>query len=257
MIEEGSGVWPMSVDYPTKLVLAFRNGGTCAFPGCMKPLYSEGSSQSVPIGEAAHIAGERPTAPRYDKEMTDQERNGVSNLIYLCPSCHTLIDKQETQYPVARLKSMKEEHEKKVRDANREALAEVGFAELELVTAHFSANDPSALLYDYSLTSLKDKIRKNELSEECAVTIRMALSIANTVRDFIEVQSKSSPNFANYLRDIFLAEYYSLRNAGYRGDALFDRMCAYAQRGAQSTAAKSAGLAVVAYLFEICEVFEK
>ncbi len=63
----------MSAAYPTKLVLAFRSGDRCAFPGCDRALTVDGGQQSAPavIGEAAHIAGERPGAARYDESMSD------------------------------------------------------------------------------------------------------------------------------------------------------------------------------------------
>ena len=51
-------------------------------------------------GEIAHIAGENPTAARYDGPMSDAERRSYANLIYLCGDHHTEIDRQERTYPV-------------------------------------------------------------------------------------------------------------------------------------------------------------
>ena len=57
------------------------------------------------IGEAAHIYGEhagtkaKKASARYRDDMTDAERDHYDNLIYLCPTCHTKIDKQENEYP--------------------------------------------------------------------------------------------------------------------------------------------------------------
>ncbi len=75
----------MSVPYPTKLVLAFRSGNLCAFPGCSRRLTVDGGQKCAPavIGEAAHIAGEKPGAARYDASMSEQQRNHSDNLIYL------------------------------------------------------------------------------------------------------------------------------------------------------------------------------
>ena len=38
--------------------------------------------------------------------MTDEQRNSLSNLLYVCQNCHATIDAQpsgEREYPVARL----------------------------------------------------------------------------------------------------------------------------------------------------------
>ena len=50
----------MGASYPTKILLAFRSGGICAFPGCAKPLvYTAILGEDTPVGEAAHIKGEK------------------------------------------------------------------------------------------------------------------------------------------------------------------------------------------------------
>ena len=119
----------MSVSYPTKLLLAFRSGDRCAFTGCDRSLTidSQGGSNPAVTGEAAHIAGEHADAARYDSNMTDQQRNRYSNLIYLCGDHHTQIDKQEKDFTVDKLLKMKADHESKVREAMNTAFAEVGF----------------------------------------------------------------------------------------------------------------------------------
>jgi len=102
----------MSVGYPIKLFLAMKSGNICAFKDCHKALTSDGvKSNPAVIGEAAHIYGESPGSARYQADMTDEERNHYDNLIYLCPSCHTKIDKQEQDYLADFLFSLKKEHE--------------------------------------------------------------------------------------------------------------------------------------------------
>jgi len=56
----------MGVGYPTKLLLAHRNGGVCALPGCDCRLTADNSSGTpIHVGEAAHqpqreyVAGDR------------------------------------------------------------------------------------------------------------------------------------------------------------------------------------------------------
>jgi hypothetical protein len=104
----------MSASYPTRVFLAFKSGGRCAFKDCQKALTSDGqNSNPAIIGEAAHIYGESPgtktklASARYRDDMTDEQRNHYNNLIYLCPTCHTKIDKQEKDYPAERLFALK------------------------------------------------------------------------------------------------------------------------------------------------------
>ncbi len=249
----------MSASYPTKLLLAFRSGDQCAFPACERALTVNSPSGSNPVitGEAAHIAGENSSAARYDASMTDEQRDNYGNLIYLCGDHHTQIDKQETDFPIENLLKMKSKHESKVRSMMNMALAEVGFPELEQATQWISRIDPGQFSDNYTIISPDSKIHKNELSNVARGTITMGLSVAREVRAFIESEAKIDPDFPERLRAGFLQEYYRLRREGYKGDDLFDMMCQFAQQGMIQQARRSAGLAVLIYLFEACEVFEK
>jgi len=104
---------------------------------------------------------------------------------------------------------------------------------------------------------LDAKIRKNELSQVSRVTITMGLSLAPLVHQFVEHEAMLDSEYAYRLKSGFLSEYHRLRHDGLHGDALFDTMCAFAQRGVRDQAGRSAAVAVLVYLFERCEVFEK
>ncbi len=64
-------------------------------------------------------------------------------------------------------------------------------------------------------------------------------------------------DYPQRLKAGFLAEYFRLRREGHRADDLFDLMCEFSQRGLKGQSQRSAGLAVLVYLFEKCDVFEK
>lgn len=251
--------YQMSASYSTKLLLAFRSGDRCAFPGCGRALTVDSLSASNPVstGEAAHIAGEKMDSARFDKSMTDEQRNQYDNLIYLCGDHHTQIDKQEADFSVQKLLKMKSDHVSKLRSAMNMALADVGFPELEQATQWISIIDPAQFSNDYTIISPDDKIQKNELSNIVRGTITMGLSVAREVRAFIESEAKIDHDFPDRLRAGFLEEYYRLRRENYKGDDLFDMMCQFAQQGMVQQVKRSAGLAVLIYLFEACEVFEK
>jgi hypothetical protein len=129
---------------PTIKRLFAVSGNTCAFPNCTQPLIDN----SIVIGEMAHIKGEKPHAARYDSNQTDAERHGFDNIILMCPSHHTRIDKDEQTYPVEKLKRMKQEHESRQtsqfsvtdHEAMRLAIAAAGGTALgaTAVTAEFA-----------------------------------------------------------------------------------------------------------------------
>jgi hypothetical protein len=95
-----------------------KSGGMCAFPSCRLLLVEIGNgSPDVLIGEVAHIAGRSEDGgPRTDGEVPGGDRNGVANLLLLCPTHHELVDKQPQTYTVERLVGMKEAHERWVRE---------------------------------------------------------------------------------------------------------------------------------------------
>ena len=253
----------MSVSYPTKLHLAMLSGDRCAMPGCGRHLSSADEGAS---GEAAHIAGERGggtrgrPSPRFDPDMTPEQRSSVGNLIYLCRECHNRIDSPsgEREYPVVRLLEIKANHERTVVEAMDQALAEVGFLELEIATRWISTVSPSVADRDYSRVPLEAKIKKNGLSIETRNVIAAHLAVTPQVRSFIQSLSQEDPDFPARLRAGFLAHYFELRQSGILGgEELFTLMRAFARQGARDGSTQCAAQAVLVYLFETCEVFER
>jgi len=257
----------MSASYPTKLLLAYRSGDLCAFPGCGRRLTVDSKTRSLTnIGEAAHIAGEsdgknkNKRSARYNPNMTEEERNHYNNLIYLCGVCHTIIDaipQGEKDYPIERLYTIKAEHEGKVRQAMLDAFADVGFPELQEATQWALAIQPTSANGDYSLLKVEDKIKKNDLDRDERVTIAMGLGVASEVSRYIESVAQTDADFPERLKAGFLEEYWRLKKEGVSGGNLFELMCRFAQQGFQRQSQRSAGLAVLIHLFEACEVFEK
>lgn len=237
----------MSASYPTKLLLAFRSGDRCAFPGCPRQLTIDAPAGGDPVvlGEAAHIAGEQPKAARFDASMTDEQRNHYSNLIYLCGDHHTQIDKQDAHFAVDALHRLKAEHEAKVREGLNAAFAQIGFPELQLATAWVNRYQPDTNSADLSLLAPEDKIRRNELTNASRVTITMGLSVARLVGDFVQNESLIDPDYPERLKAGFLEEYFRLRREGQCADELFDLMCEFSQRGLKGQSHRSAGLAVL------------
>lgn len=248
----------MAVSYPTRIILAFRSGGICAFPKCGKHLtYCANAGDDTYFGEAAHIRGEKPTAARYDESMTRDARDNVQNLIYLCANHHTIIDKVEADWPVAKLETLKSDHERHVREAIDKEFADVDFAELKNAVSWVTSQKPMPPNGTFELMAPDEKIKKNDLSNSARHTIAAGLSSRPTVSAYVEAEAKIDSDFPERLKAGFLEKYHGLRKDGYKGDELFELMCAFAQRGMRRQGDRTAGIAVLIYLFEICDVFEK
>jgi hypothetical protein len=248
----------MGADAKTKILLAFRSGNRCALPDCDRALSVDGKqSPSVITGQAAHIAGEKPGAARYDASMTDAQRDSYPNLIYLCGDCHTKIDKQPLDYPTDKLLAIKAAHENKVSDGVTEALSEIGFPELEKATRWLLNVPLSDIQSGFTLIPPEAKLQKNNLGPRSRAQITMGLGVSRLVRKYIESVAQEDSDFPERLRSGFLSEYYKALGEGLSGDDLFDWLCRFSQRGFHDSADKSAGVAVLVYLFEVCDVFEK
>lgn len=105
----------MSITNKSIKLLWSNAAGRCSFRGCNERLTVEQAVGLTPytLGEMAHIKGNRAGSNRYDISQSEIERDSYSNLILLCPTHHTLIDKSENEeiYSVELLHEMKTEHE--------------------------------------------------------------------------------------------------------------------------------------------------
>jgi len=88
-----------------------RAAGRCSI--CKIPVTAEKENVSDPflIGEGAHIVAEKSDGPRGNDGLPEILRNNYLNLILLCPNCHTKIDKAPEDFPVEKLRKIKDEHE--------------------------------------------------------------------------------------------------------------------------------------------------
>jgi hypothetical protein len=91
-------------------ILWGRAANRCSFPECRIELSPEGGDYT--IGEIAHIVAESSDGPRGEDVLPLDKRDEYQNLILLCPTHHTIIDNNPTEWTVERLKQIKQEHEK-------------------------------------------------------------------------------------------------------------------------------------------------
>lgn len=107
------GISPKSIK-----ILWAASGNICAYPKCNTEITAiSKENEAYTIGEMAHIKGENKGSCRYDATQSDKERNSHENLILLCPTHHTKIDKVEnlSTYTVEYLIEMKKEHIKNIK----------------------------------------------------------------------------------------------------------------------------------------------
>ncbi len=94
--------------------VAGRAGYRCSFPGCKNITIGasmENTSKVSITGVAAHICAAAEGGPRYDVNMTSDERRGHDNCIWMCQTHARLIDTDETLYTVEKLRMWKKDAE--------------------------------------------------------------------------------------------------------------------------------------------------
>jgi hypothetical protein len=135
----------------TKAILAKRAGYLCSNPECKA--HTTGPSSDITafitIGEAAHMYGAAKGSPRYNPFMTPAERAHIRNGIWLCCSCHTMVDADPDKYPAELLAAWKNDHE-------AEVVSRIGKAK-ELAPAK-KINKVDGWEYLLAIEVLKDKL---------------------------------------------------------------------------------------------------
>jgi hypothetical protein len=95
-----------------------RAAGRCSHPECRIDLYEDETETDDPtlVGENCHMVAESDDGPRADPSVPVERRNSYNNLILLCRNHHKVIDAQEGEYTLTRLRTMKANHEQWVRE---------------------------------------------------------------------------------------------------------------------------------------------
>ena len=89
-------------------ILWGRSGNRCSI--CKLELTADGDKET--LGEMAHIVAKSEGGPRGNSRLEISERDRYRNLILLCPTHHSEIDKNHGDWSVENLLQIKAEHEK-------------------------------------------------------------------------------------------------------------------------------------------------
>src|SRR5713101_1981484 len=109
----------MAITTKTTKMLWGRAAGHCSMPGCRIPLLIDATEtdDEALIGKICHMVAESPEGPRGKSPLTREQRDTYENLILLCGNHHDEIDAQPGAFTLERLKDIKAEHERWVRDS--------------------------------------------------------------------------------------------------------------------------------------------
>ena len=97
----------------TKLRLFAASSGYCQRPECLAPLFPSELNGVKHIAEMAHVLPHGKNGPRSNEVESNSEEydtDSFENLILLCPTCHTIVDKNPGAYPRRNILSWKREH---------------------------------------------------------------------------------------------------------------------------------------------------
>lgn len=173
-------------------------------------------------------------------------------------------DKANLQKQIEELIINRSTHQKELNTISlqkREALARempsVSFDELDIVTKFILGMQPASQEINFNITDITQKISKNNLTQEVHFLLTMGMGKVKEVGSFIELSTLLRPDFPEKLKAGFVTEYQRLLKADIRGDALFESLHKFSCGNSSDLKKTAAGLAVLSYLFERCEVFER
>jgi len=109
----------MRDDFPSKVkdVLAKRVGMRCSNPNCRQVTSGpqQDPAKAVNVGVAGHITAASRGGPRFDPDLSRDERRCPDNGIWLCQNCAKLVDNDDTRYTADLLRRWKELSEEAAR----------------------------------------------------------------------------------------------------------------------------------------------
>jgi hypothetical protein len=143
----------------TKLRLFSEAAGHCQQPECLQPLFPAEMGGYKHIAEMAHVIPHGEAGPRHEERPAGEFKiDSFENLILLCPTCHTIIDKNPDGYSRGTLLGWKTNHlaalahkqgictydkRSQVRDT-----VVVAMAENKAIWEEFAPSDGSSFEYD-------------------------------------------------------------------------------------------------------------
>ena len=149
------------------------------------------------IGEFAHIEDLQKATKRYNPDKSIEELNDESNIIILCPNCHTKIDKYSEIYSTEMLKNIKKEYENNIELAIEYSNPNI-YADFSKICKDLSEKcNNVGIIEKYKSIKVEEKINKNTL---------------NAIKDQIDMYMRYIPIFKEFLQTISQSEKTDLRH---------------------------------------------
>lgn len=230
----------------------------CAMPDCQMECVATAKPKDrvANLAKICHIIPHSDTGPRCDPSFPKELRGKYENLILLCGTCHDKIDLQPNFYTADKLRDLKKRHEEWVSSQLTTKTMQITYQELELVTKAILTKPPSLPSGFGDPTPPDAKIAKNNLSPAVHNLIATGMLKQHDVQQFVQEVSTGDVDFPERLRKSLRDEYDRLWGEGVRADELFLALCDFACQGKSDLMQMSAGLAVVVYFFNTCDLFE-
>lgn len=238
-------------------ILWAKSGNRCAFPGCSQTLVEEATALdgSQVVGEMAHIvAHSSDDGPRSDPAFPRDKIDLPENLLLLCPTHHTIVDKQANSYTVSDLTEWKRAREAKTQEGMAEKIMMVGAAEFEQIIGHLGRRSIRPATEIFLPTDPSIKMAKNNLTSSVRGFLEMGMLRSREVGQYVSHMAQIDRTFPERLRDTFRSKYDELKAAGQDGDEVFFGILDWARQGRGTQ--EAAVYPVITYLFESCELFE-
>ena len=190
-------------DYKPSTVrrLDILSGNQCAAPGCTRSLIAS-DDESI-ISKICHIEAASKNGPRFNPNMTDEERRHFNNLILLCEECHTIIDNKsnETEYPVELLREWKLNHESKKLSALNSNTSLLRTAINQISEANFD-DIAGQDVETYDAFNIEDKIKHNAIKRNKALIDDYKVFYSKISALYAELESQGSFKKEKLLRNI-------------------------------------------------------
>lgn len=211
--------------------------------------------ESGTIGKIAHIVGENKGSARFSETLTLEQRNSPDNLMLLCGTHHDTVDNYESEYSVDDLHVTRKKFLDKLASVFEEQVLGVTFADLEVTITYLVGN--SDVQYEGTLEIITpyEKIEKNSLSADVENLLKMGLIRQNQLEDYLNKNLDAT--FSARLRNLFVEEYNRLKGEEFSSDEIFYKLLEFASGNNSEFPRQAAGLTIVAYYFNVCDIFEK
>ena len=242
-----------------KLLFTFA-GNQCAFPICKSELAvpATPADGAAVLANIAHIVAHSDEGPRGDPSFPQVDREKYENLILLCATHHMLVDLQPNTFTCEDLRSWKQQHELWVHERIFESMDSLNFAELQVTCARISAMETVPSTAPIAIP-ISEKIDRNELAGEAENYLKIGLTRAPLVADFLEKMSSLDSDFPQRLRAGFVSKFSELKGSCYDNNQIFLEMVSWTAAALDNSTNViiriGSGVAVLAHLFELCEVF--